>query len=241
MILEELMTALTEEYSKPRQGIHVSDLTFCPRESCFRTLDPKPITNTQLNFFTSGKAIHEALQSLIRKDPDRFELEKEVKYGDIVGHIDIFDKKYHIPIEAKSARVKTMTEPKAHYLKQLEAYMALTTSDTGIILVQCLLNNKENPFVEFEHTMTEDQRHEVLKQLERDALQLKAGIMMGEQGPPLVRHIAYDTTLNWKCQYCPYLKPCEAFRILERQDMFNNENENNKLLNELNDSVTNKV
>jgi len=221
MILEELMTALTEEYNKPRDGIHVSDITLCPRESCFRILDPKPITNTQLNFFTSGKAIHEALQSLIRKDPDRFELEKEVKLGDIVGHIDIFDKKYHIPIEAKSARIKTMTEPKAHYLKQLEAYMALTNSDTGIILVQCLLNYEDNPFLEFEHHMTVQQRHEVLLQLESDALQLKAGIM--NMQPNLVRHIAYDTTLNWKCRYCPYLKPCEAFRILERQDMFNKE------------------
>jgi len=219
MILEELMTALTEEYSKPRQGVHVSDLTLCPRESCFRTLDPKPITNTQLNFFTSGKAIHEALQSLIRKDPDRFELEKEVKMGDIVGHIDIFDKKYHIPIEAKSARVKTMTEPKSHYLKQLEAYMALTGSDTGIILVQCLLNYEENPFVEFEHKMTQEQRQAIVLQLRQDATQLKAGIMNID--PSLVRHIAYDTTLNWKCRYCPYLKPCEAFRILERQDMFN--------------------
>ena len=226
MILQELYDALYEQYNQVREGIHVSDITLCPREACFRKLDPKPLTNTDLNFFTSGKAIHEALQSLIRKDPDRFELEKEVKMGDIVGHIDIFDKKYHIPIEAKSARVKTMTEPKAHYLKQLEAYMALTGSDTGIILVQCLLNYEENPFVEFEHKMTQEQRQAIVLQLRQDATQLKAGIMNID--PSIVRHIAYDTTLNWKCRYCPYLKACEGFRILERQDMFN-------------DNVTNKV
>jgi len=218
MILETLLESLTEEYSKPRPGIHVSDITLCPRESCFRILDPKPITNTQLNFFTSGKAIHEALQSLVKKYPERFEIEKEVKLGDIVGHIDLFDKQYHIPIEAKSARVKTMEEPKAHYIKQLEAYMALTGADKGIILVQCLLNYDENPFVEFEHSMTENERHAVLKELRTDATILKIGL--ASQDPSVVRHIYYDDTLNWKCEnqrtgkkYCPYWEPCEKMRI----------------------------
>jgi len=223
MILETLYDALYEEYNQTREGIHVSDITLCPREACFRKLDPKPLTNTDLSFFTSGKAIHEALQSLIKKYPDRFELEKEVKVGDIVGHIDIFDKTYHIPIEAKSARVKTMEEPKAHYLKQLEAYMAMTNSDTGIILVQCLLNYEEKPFLEFEHHMTKEQRHNTMRQLELDAMQLKAGT--ANMDPSLVRHINYDLTLNWKCRYCPYAKPCEAFRILENSNKFN-ENKN---------------
>jgi len=219
MILEELYKSLYEEYSKVRAGVHISDITLCPRESCFRRLDPKPLTNTDLNFFTSGKAIHEALQSLVKKYPDRFEIEKEVKFGDIVGHIDLFDLTNHIPIEAKSARVKTMTEPKAHYLKQLEAYMALTGADTGIILVQCLLNYEETPFLEFEHKMTAEQRKIVLSQLQTDAIMLKVGIM--EQDPSLVRHINYDLTLNWKCRYCPYAKPCEEMRIEANALSFN--------------------
>jgi len=219
MILQELYDALYEQYNQVREGIHVSDITLCPREACFRRLDPKPLTNTDLNFFTSGKAIHEALQSLIRKDPDRFELEKEVKMGDIVGHIDIFDKKYHIPIEAKSARVKTMEEPKAHYLKQLEAYMTLTDSTKGIILVQCLLNYEDKPFLEFEHTMTDEQLDATREQLYKDAIQLKSGIM--NMDPALVRHINYDLTLNWKCRYCPYAKPCEQMRISENAEEFN--------------------
>jgi len=221
MILEELYKSLYEEYSKVRPGVHVSDITLCPREACFRKLDPKPLTNTDLNFFTSGKAIHEALQSLVKKYPDRFEIEKEVKFGDIVGHIDLFDLTNHIPIEAKSARVKTMTEPKAHYLKQLEAYMALTGADTGIILVQCLLNYEETPFLEFEHHMTAEQREATMKQLKEDAGALKCGIMNVD--PSLVRHINYDLTLNWKCRYCPYAKPCEAFRILENVGKFNSD------------------
>jgi len=156
---------------------------------------------------------------LIKKYPDRFEIEKEVKFGDIVGHIDLFDKTNHVPIEAKSARVKTMTEPKAHYLKQLEAYMALTNSYHGIILVQCLLNYEDTPFLEFEHSMTKEQIDNTMKQLKEDATALKCGIMNTD--PSLVRHINYDLTLNWKCRYCPYAKPCEAFRILENAGKFN--------------------
>ena len=218
MILEELYKSLYEEYNKPRPGIHVSDITLCPRESCFRVLQPRELTNTDLNFFTSGRAIHEALQSLVRKYPKRFEIEKEVKMGDIVGHIDLFDLDNYVPIEAKSARVKTMDKPKAHYIRQLEAYMALTGADKGIILVQCLLNYEENPFVEFEHTMTYDERHKVLEQLRMDAKILQIGI--AQQDPSLVRHINYDNELNWKCRFCTYKEPCERMRIEANAERF---------------------
>jgi len=226
MILDKLKEATDIHYNKHREGIHVSDLTLCPREACFRALEPKdkdgiPIdktkraTNTDVNFFSSGKAIHEAIQILASYFPE-YEIEKEVKHGDIVGHIDLFDKTNHIPIEAKSARKGTMEEPQAHYLKQLEAYMALTNADTGIILVQLLMHFKENPFVEFYHHMNADQRAQTLKQLEKDAIQLKSGIM--NLMPNLVRHIADDPDLNWKCNYCKWFNPCLAFRKLEESN-----------------------
>lgn len=210
MILEVLYDSLYSKYNENRDGIHVSDITLCPRETCFRKLQPKPLTNTDLNFFTSGRAIHEALQSLIDKYPDRFEIEKPINYRGIEGHIDIFDNENNIPIEAKSARVKTMDKPKEHYIRQLEAYMAITGAKKGIILVQCLLNYEEKPFIEFEHTMTAAQRKKVLKQLNEDATILKVGI--AEEDPSMVRHIAYDNELNWKCRFCTYKTPCEEMR-----------------------------
>src|ERR1041385_4684180 len=157
-ILGTLYEALYEEYGQERDGVHVSDLIYCPRKTCFQKLEPLPITNIQLNFFTSGKAIHGALQSLLKKYPDRFEIEKEVWYNDLVAHIDIFDRETGVPIEAKSARIKNIEKPKPHNLKQLEAYMAMTDSDKGIILYQCLMHFEDKPFVEFEHTMTRAQR-----------------------------------------------------------------------------------
>jgi len=228
MIVDRLKEATDIHYNKPRDGIHVSDITLCPREACFRALEPKdengiPIDKTKratmmdVNFFSSGKAIHEAIQLLASYFPD-YEIEKEVKHGDIVGHIDLFDKTNHIPIEAKSARKGIMDEPKAHYIKQLEAYMALTNADTGIVLVQLLQHFKDKPFVEFYHHMTKEQRKAVLSQLQKDAIILKIGMI--EKDPGLVRHIADDDTLNWKCDYCKWLTPCQEMRIKENAGKF---------------------
>jgi len=219
-LLPILYQALQEEYGQEREGIHVSDLIYCPRKTCFQKLKPLPITNLQLNFFTSGKAIHAALQSLVKKYPNRFTIEKEIWFEDIVAHVDIFDEIEGIPIEAKSARVKAMLTPKAHNLTQLRVYMSITDSDKGIILYQCLMNFDDNPFVEFEHTMTKAERVETLNKLAVDAELLKAGI--AAKDPSIVRHIAYDENFrdkiggNWLCKSCPYLIECQDMRNRER-------------------------
>ena len=217
-ILGTLYEALYEEYGQERDGVHVSDLIYCPRKTCFQKLEPLPITNIQLNFFTSGKAIHGALQSLLKKYTDRFEIEKEVWYNDLVAHIDIFDRETGVPIEAKSARIKNIEKPKPHNLKQLEAYMAMTDSDKGIILYQCLMHFEDKPFVEFEHTMTRAQRQATLDGLRNDADLLKYGIE--QKAPSVIRHIAYDADYNWLCRSCPYNKKCEVMRVEERAGLF---------------------
>ena len=213
-ILPVLYSALQEEYGAEREGIHISDLIYCPRKTAFQKLKPLPLTNLQLNFFTSGKAIHAALQSLVRKYPDRYVIEKEVWFQDLVAHIDIFDTERNMPIEAKSARVKTMERPKPHNLAQLSAYMSLTDSDKGIILYQCLLHFEDKPFIEFEHTMTKAERIAVLNKLVIDADLLKKGIEAKD--PSIVRHIAYDNEYNWLCRSCPYNQPCSDMRAKER-------------------------
>ena len=81
------------------------------------------------------------------------------------------------------------------------------------------MNYEENPFVEFEHKMTEEQRQEVLDKLQMDATILKIGL--AQKDASLVRHIFYDNELNWKCRYCPYKKPCEEMRIKVNAEKFN--------------------
>lgn len=218
MILDTLYEALYEEYQQEREGTHISDLIYCPRKTCFQKLEPLPLTAVQLNFFTSGKAIHAALQSLVKKYPERFEIEKEIRYGDLVAHVDIYDNDLKMPIEAKSARVAKMEKPKPHNIAQLEAYMAITDSDKGLLLYQCLLHYNDKPFVEFVHTMTKSQRIFTLEKLRSDASMLQEGIRRND--PSIVRHIAYDNDYNWLCRSCPYSKKCENMRAAERADLF---------------------
>ena len=77
-IIPMLVESLEEEYSKPREGIHVSDITLCPRKTAYQKIDPVPLDMKSLNFFSSGRAIHESLQMLAKKYPDRYEIEKEI-------------------------------------------------------------------------------------------------------------------------------------------------------------------
>jgi len=229
-LLNILYNALYEEYDRPREGTHVSDVLLCPRKKCYEKIDPLPLNNVQLNFFTSGKAIHGALQTLVKKYPHRFEIEKEVKLGELEAHIDIFDKELGMPIEAKSARIADLKEEdlfgrnpdkkksKIHFVRQLEAYMAMTDSDKGKILVQCLLHFGDTPFLEFNHTMTKAQREQTLAKLTADAILLKQAIE--RKDPNIARHIAYEEEYNWQCRYCPYAKECEALRTKEREGMF---------------------
>lgn len=213
-----LCEGLDEEYNQQREGIHVSDLVLCPRKACFNVIDPVPKTMRELNFFTSGKAIHAAIQSLVKKFP-QYEIEKEVWLDDIVAHIDVYDNVTKLPIEAKSARLKEMLEPKKHYLLQLEAYMAMTDSDKGKILVQLLVHFDDKPFVEFDHFMTKEQRLVTIAKLKEDANKLRTSI--ARKDPSLARHVAYDADLNWLCKDCPYVEKCTAINTNKRAENWN--------------------
>src|SRR5438445_6389838 len=88
---------MEQRYSRPRTGWHVTDIVLCPRQRVFKEIDPLPLTNKELNMYSSGRAVHEALQYLLMSNPRRFEKEKYVEYNDIEGSIDIFDKKRNVP------------------------------------------------------------------------------------------------------------------------------------------------
>lgn len=81
-IEEELMNdftiALFKKYDRGRVGVHVSDITLCPREAVFRRLDPKEITIQELSFFIMGEANHATYQALSKEYPDKYNQEQEV-------------------------------------------------------------------------------------------------------------------------------------------------------------------
>lgn len=207
MILESLTVALKNKYDTEfRDGIHVTDLTLCPRKSIFRKLEPKPITNKELNFFTSGRAIHAAIEELAQAEP-KFDIEKEVTWEGIKGTIDLYDSQNNIPIECKSTRVKTVVEAKKFHIEQLKAYMAMKNSIKGIILYQCLLNFDDKPFVEFEFETTVEQNKETLQVLLIKAKDYAKNLE--NKTPMLAENVFDNPEMNWLCRDCPYYEKCE--------------------------------
>ena len=62
-----------------RKGWHVTDIALCPRQRVFKVIDPLPLTDKELNMYSSGRAVHEAVQWLFMSNPGRYEKEKYVE------------------------------------------------------------------------------------------------------------------------------------------------------------------
>lgn len=241
-IMSELKSSLYVEYNKERTGVHISDLIYCPRESLFRKLTPIALTDKELNFFTSGRAVHDAIETLAKVHP-KYELEKEIEFypaqneytKDILGvtedlkllaHIDLFDTVNNIPIEAKTARKARLgiynkstrkwseEQPKSFNVTQLKIYMALTDSDKGYLMYQLLMNFEDNPFKIFEISVSKGERIEILRAITKEAIQINEGLR--NKDASIVRHIANDKELNWKCNGCKFLNPCLEMRMKEK-------------------------
>jgi CRISPR/Cas system-associated exonuclease Cas4 (RecB family) len=201
---------MEEWYSRPRTGWHVTDIVLCPRQRVFKQIDPMPITDKELNMYSSGRAVHEAVQWLFMSDPRRYEKEKYVEYNDIEGSIDIFDKKRNTPIEFKTLRSSNIDKPKAFQEEQLRYYMAMQNSPIGYMVYQCLMHFGNSPWRRFRVTMTEQQRKDQLEKLVREMISLQNA--MRAKDPSIARGIYSDNDLNWLCKECPYAKECETMR-----------------------------
>lgn len=211
MYLEKLTVALKNKFdAEQRNGTHVSDITLCPRKSVFRKLQPQPLTMRELNFFTSGRAIHDAIQILAQSSEDQFEIEKEIECKGVVGHVDLYDVRHNIPIECKSMRVKYVEEPKPFHVKQLHYYMTMLNADKGVLLYQCLLNFDEHPFREFEITMSKSERKDRLDAMEFYAKNFQESLKA--KNPAKAVHVFNNEELNWLCKSCPYYKQCEEMQ-----------------------------
>lgn len=207
-----LRGVLREWYSRPREGWHVTDVVMCPRQRVFKLLDPapRPPTDREVNMYSSGKSMHEAIQRLFMSNRMRFEVEKYVEYEGIQGSVDIFDKKKNEPLEFKTLRAATIKEPKIFHLEQLMNYMAILDAPVGQIIYQCLLQFDTNPFKSFEITMTPDDRKNQLSKLSEEIKALQSAVNMKDPG--LVRGVYSDSGMNWLCKDCPYVKDCERLR-----------------------------
>ena len=203
--------AMEEWYSKPRAGQHVSDVTMCPRQRVFKEIDPVPLTDKDLNVFSSGKAVHEAVQWLFLNNQRRFEKEKYVEYENIEGSVDIYDKKKNVPIEFKTVRSPNIDKPRSFQVEQLKYYMAMLNAPVGYMFYQCLMHFENKPFRIFKITMTESERKDQLVKLVSESKSLE--VAKKAKDPSLANHVYFDRELNWLCKDCPYAEKCQKMRL----------------------------
>jgi CRISPR/Cas system-associated exonuclease Cas4 (RecB family) len=208
--LSLLRKVLKDWYSKPREGWHVTDIVMCPRRHAFTLIDPIPAApgDREVNMYSSGKSIHEAIQTLFMSNRMRFEKEKYVEYNGVQGSVDIYDKKNGKPIEFKTLRAAGITQPKSFHVEQLKYYMSILDAPLGEIIYQCLLQFEYNPFVSFEISMTAVERHNQLGKLSDEINLLQQAIKM--KNPAIARGVFLDKGMNWLCKDCPYLKNCKV-------------------------------
>lgn len=165
----------------------------------------------------------------------------------IVCTPDLMNKEKEIVYELKSTKDFKLDEPKVFHLRQLAAYMSIWDKEVGYIKYMLLdpwkvkqtqiaarkrgeklkaeYDPMTNPFPKWRLTMDKEDRENMLKWLESEALSLKTAIL--ENNPEKARHIAYDEEFisplkgNWKCNGCKYKKECEEMRARERTEIFN--------------------
>ena len=192
--------------SKERFGYHVSDALMCARQHVFKTMNPIPLTEREIELFNYGKSIHKSFaDALYYYNPTRFKPEYGVEYMGITGHIDVMDLKKNIPIELKTTQQTWINEPKSFNIQQLKWYMALLNSTTGFLIYH--LNIVENRWKKFKITMTQTEIHEQRHKLVNEMKSIKFALKSKDAS--LARAIWRDESLNWLCKNCPFINECK--------------------------------
>lgn len=238
-ILPVLREALLEHYSKPRPGVHVSDLNGCIRKKIFEIEDPRELDDKSLNNFSSGRGIDGAVEDLTYIKRDQFrqkpELWLSIETGepifwfdagpnDICAHPDIWDMKLNIPIEGKSNKTEsvwmekfnTMNEPPpASNVKQLLYYMAMANKTYGRLLIQYVNQKKQSPWREIDYKQTPAELKALrMEMVEKARILLKA---KEAKDPSMAPHIMNDKDQNYLCKLCPYFKACREMVLKESE------------------------
>ena len=209
-LLPLLLESLFKKFSRGRGGVHVSDLITCTLRAYYGKKNAVKPTANQLNWFSSGNGIHDAIQALVMTDPERFKREKPVRFKDVEGHIDIYDSVNKIPIEIKSIRAMNSDGPKEGHLAQLKSYMAILDVEYGLLLYQLLLHRDNKPFVEYSIYCDKEERSQILGILsERSDLLQKALIDDDIWDLP---HVGWDQKSDWMCQTCAFFDECFTHR-----------------------------
>lgn len=176
----------------------------------FKELSPTDVTMRELNYFTRGKAMHEALQGLFLSNPRRFKKEYPVDFEDTEATIDLYDNRLKVAIEFKTHDTEDIEQPHKFHLDQLKYYMAILDLDKGAVIYQLLRHKGEKPLKQFPVYMKKWERLAQLAKLSSEMESLKNAV--DKKDPSLARAIYDDKELNWLCWTCPFKTECEGMR-----------------------------
>src|SRR3989304_2233784 len=213
---QHFLDKLTEKYSKEREGIHVSDLVYCLKESCFRKYIKRPTSIESLMFFLDGEQRHTGFQGLVPnlKNEDRIK-----KFG-IICTNDLFNPDLNAPadtiIEIKTTRKKPEGELAPHYLRQ-GAYYCILRGVRNFTLMTQHVNHHAIVFLDIEFTKKEIDLYK--KELLSDYKSLysvyqiindeiKEGMSYEEIQDIILKHVEFlpniRDNMKWKCVFCLY-------------------------------------
>ena len=189
---KRFLAALREKHNSIREGIHVSDLTFCLREAYFRKVEPAEPTLRQLGFFVDGARRHRVLQELLGVESEV----KVEKYG-VVGHVDVL---LDAPVEIKTTRARNALPD--HYFRQLGYYAVMLDVPRGYLVVQRLNNDSPWEFYSIKWSKEEFQRLDQELKYRADLLRAALNFRDFRMLPRVEEDMA------WKCRNCLYRDKC---------------------------------
>lgn len=195
LLQHTFLIGLRKKYDEPRSEVHVSDLTWCLRQSFFRRVNPKPLTLKSLQYMSDGARRHNAVQEALD-----VECEVEVERFGIVGHIDVL---LDAPLEFKSTRaVSALPE---HYFKQLGFYAVLKRSNYAYLVVQrvnCV--DGQDPWEFYRVEWNDDELLRIEDELKLKSRLLREAFVFHD--PSKLPKI--DDSTSWKCKSCLYRDEC---------------------------------
>ncbi len=199
-----LLSNMNERFSKPRPAVHVSDLTYCIKQTVFRKLNPKPNTERELSFFSAGRGHHDILEGL-------HGAEREVKreWNDIQAHYDLLDKTV---LEIKTTRsFKRGIKP--NWIRQLAYYCAIENQTQGKLIILYLMPiraTKKNPNPSSDMIETYTITFPNIDIIRRDLLERRDILVkaLDAKNPVLAPNVRNDPDNNWLCHGCQYRTEC---------------------------------
>ena len=204
---EAIVSHVRDYLSRPRKGIHVSDLLF-PRRAYFSRKHPEiELTEEEVGRFIAGRGHHQIIQAMTTSPEFR---EVSVERSGISGHIDIYKE---LPVEIKTTRamkVATKDELSPHYIEQLGMYCALVNINRGQLLLLHLGIREVGKHGMTPKLVVYDVSFHDLDAIKREMLGRKIALekALAEDDPKSLAPCP-----EWMCDGCKYAEFCRVTQL----------------------------